>query len=64
MKALCRKGIALASMKDYAGAKEVFNAALVAEPDNEDVKKQLRQSLARQKREKAEEKKMAQKMFG
>jgi tetratricopeptide (TPR) repeat protein len=64
VKALCRKGIALAAMKDYAGAKEVFNAALVAEPDNEDVKKQLRQSLARQKREKAEEKKMAQKMFG
>lgn len=54
----------MAAMKDYAGAKEVFNAALVAEPDNEDVKKQLRQSLARQKREKAEEKKMAQKMFG
>ncbi len=64
VKALHRKGVALAALKDYAGAKEAFNAALVADPDNKEVKKQLAQSLARQKREKAVEKKMAQKMFG
>ena len=54
----------MAALKDYAGAKEAFNAALVADPDNKEVKKQLAQSLQRQKREKAAEKKMAQKMFG
>ena len=64
VKALHRKGVSLAALKDYAGAKEAFNAALVADPDNKEVKKQLTQSMQRQKREKAAEKKMAQKMFG
>ena len=64
VEALHRKGVALAAFKEYAGAKESFSAALVADPDNKEVKKQLAQSLARQKREKAAEKKMAQQTFG
>ena len=64
MKALHRKGVALGMLKDYAGAKEAFNAALAADPGNKVVKKQLAQCSARHKREKAAERKMAQKMFG
>ena len=64
VKALHRKGVALAALKSYADAREVFHAALVADPENKEVKKQLSLAARNQKKEKAEEKKMAQKMFG
>jgi hypothetical protein len=56
--------VALAALKSYADAREVFHAALVADPENKEVKKQLSLAARNQKKEKAEEKKMAQKMFG
>ena len=64
VKALHRKGTSLTALGDYGAAKEVFNAALVSDPANEPVKKALAQCAAKQKKEKAREKKMAQKMFG
>jgi len=60
IKALFRKGLAFASLDEWANAEENFNKVLELEPDNKDAKLEI----AKMKRRKVDTEKQAKKTFG
>jgi len=63
LKAQYHKGRALVETLDYAGAIEVLQGALAADPSNAEVRRELARAEAEMKRYQDREQKMFQRMF-
>lgn len=64
VKVLFRRGQAFYYLKEFEKASDDFSAALKLEPNNAEVKKNLKIVQDKVKEQKEKEKKMYQKMFG